>query len=70
TWSQPFINGTGPSATSGLDVTGGAQATTVSTRTGASGGFQSHNVPNDTSSRTWVSWTGTRNDGSQYTTCN
>ncbi|MEM7135706.1 MAG: hypothetical protein AAF500_03955 [Myxococcota bacterium] len=70
TWTQPFINGTGPSATNGLDVSSDAQATTVSTRTGASGGFQSHNVPNDTSSRTWVSWTGTRNGGSQYTTCN
>ena len=70
TWTQPLINGAEGSGTNAIDVSNDASATNVSTPTGADGGFQSHNIPNETPSRTWVSWTGTRIDASLYTTCN
>lgn len=67
-WVQPLINGPGGSGDNSLGISGDLQ--TVTTPTGAPGGFQSFNVPNEAQSRTWVSWTGTRNDGSVTTTCN
>lgn len=70
TWSQPLINGTEASGSGTIAVSGGAQASGLSTPTGAAGGFQSFNVPNETPSRTWFSWTATRDDGSPFTTCN
>lgn len=70
TWTQPLINGTEASGSSAIAVSGGARASGLSTPTGAGGGFQSFNIPNDTPSRTWLSWTATRDDSSPFTTCN
>jgi cysteine-rich repeat protein len=70
TWVQPMINGYGGVGTNGLTVSADPQLTDLSTPTGAAGGFQSWNVPNDAQSRTWVSWTASRNSASPNTTCN
>ena len=67
-WVQPLVNGPGGSGSNSLAISGDLR--TVTTPTGAPGGFQSFNVPNEAQSRTWVSWTGTRNDASVTTTCN
>jgi len=69
-WAQPMINGYPGVGTNGLTVSSDPQLTFLDTPTGASGGFQSFNVPNNTSSRTWTSWTATRNSASLNTTCN
>ncbi len=67
-WVQPLINGPPATGTNSLNVAG--DLSTLTTPTGAAGGFQSFNVPNEQQSRTWVSWTATRDSSSPATTCN
>jgi cysteine-rich repeat protein len=69
-WTQPMINGFPGVGANGLTASSDPQLTFLDTPTGATGGFQSWNVPNNSDSRTWSSWTATRNSASPNTTCN
>ena len=66
-WNQPLIHGPEGSE-SRLIIS--KDLKTIRTPTGrAKGGFQSINIPNQAPSRTWLSWVGTRDGSSRYTTC-
>ncbi|MEM8609207.1 MAG: hypothetical protein AAGF92_19045 [Myxococcota bacterium] len=71
-WNQPLVNGPTSGPPGALSLSADPSRSTVSSPLGNATGFQSYNVPNDpqSNSRTWVSWTGTRNGSSPNTTCN
>ncbi|MEM7138036.1 MAG: hypothetical protein AAF500_15755 [Myxococcota bacterium] len=69
-WNQPQVNGPIPGNSTFTVTSGDASKTTIVTPSGAGGGFQSINVPNNQQSRTWLSYTATRNGTSPNTTCN
>ncbi|MEM8605460.1 MAG: hypothetical protein AAGF92_00035 [Myxococcota bacterium] len=66
-WDQPLIHGDqGGDATMIISE----DLSKIRTPTGkAPGGFQSINIPNQAPSRTWLSWSGRRDEASRYTTC-
>lgn len=68
-WTQPLINGPESTGINAVAVSPDRQASTITTPTSASSGYQSYNVPNDDRSRTWMSWVATRLGSSRFTTC-
>jgi hypothetical protein len=65
-WNQPMING--PAGASG-SVSVSADLSEIHTPIERKDGFQSYNLPTDSTSRSWISWRGTRDDESRFTTC-
>jgi len=68
TWNQPLIHG--PSGSKNNTVSISSDLSTITTPlTEASGGALSYEIPNDAPSRTWLSWTATKNSTSNFTSC-
>ncbi|KPK16395.1 MAG: hypothetical protein AMJ62_05770 [Myxococcales bacterium SG8_38] len=65
-WAQPLIHGP-PESDETVAVS--ANLSTITTPRYRKDGYQSYNLPNDSPSRTWFSWTATRDDSSPFTTC-
>lgn len=65
-WTQPLIHGPAD-ADNSVSIT--SDLSTISTPRYRKDGYQSYEVPNDAPSRTWFSWTATRNDSSSFTNC-
>jgi hypothetical protein len=65
-WAQPLIHGP-PESDETVAVS--ADLSTITTPRYRKDGYQSYNLPNDSPSRTWFSWTATRDDSSPFTTC-
>jgi hypothetical protein len=65
-WTQPLIHGP-PGSESSVEIS--VDLRTIRTPTGRHDGFLSYNLPNDSPSRTWLSWVATRDDDSPHTTC-
>jgi len=58
----------GPAGASG-SVSVSADLSEIHTPIERKDGFQSYNLPTDSTSRSWISWRGTRDDESRFTTC-
>jgi hypothetical protein len=65
-WTQPLIHGP-PGSDESLQVS--SDLSTIRTPKSRKDGRQSYNLPNNAPSRTWFSWTATRDDTSPFTTC-
>jgi len=65
-WNQPLIHGPAD-AESSVEISRDLSA--IRTPKHRKDGYQSYNLPNDSPSRTWFSWTAIRDDSSSYTTC-
>ena len=65
-WSQPLIPG--PSGTPAT-LTISSDLSTITSPPPTEGGHGSYNLPNDTKSRVWFSFKGTRDETSPHTTC-
>ncbi len=65
-WTQPLIHGP-PGASASITVS--SDLSELRTPRSRRDGYQSYNLPNESPTRTWFSFTAVRDDGSRYTTC-